>query len=77
MHHGNLTNIQILELIASGMVAFGDTVFSSTWGETLIFNGVVFKSACTCEYVGNYPQCEFNDCPPVLELIGSFQELAL
>lgn len=74
MFHGNLSNTKILKLIQKG-VKIGDTVYSTTWKETLQFNGTVFQSLCNCNYLGKYPNC--SKCPGVIESIGSFSTLAL
>jgi hypothetical protein len=77
MHHGNHTNPEIEQLIASGTVSYWDTVYSTTWDQTLRFNGVVFMSICSCSYVGHYAPCgqeESNQtgCDMVEETVGSF-----
>jgi len=79
MNHGNHTNIEINQLIMDGKVSFGDTVFSTDWQEILSYDGVVFKSICSCRYVGAYPTCIINEnpigiCPSPLAIYGSFQD---
>jgi hypothetical protein len=76
MYHGELTNAEILLLLGKGISA-GDTVFSKSWGETLSYNGVVFQSQCSCNYVGTYPPCPVSACPGVTETVGSFTPLSL
>lgn len=82
MHFGNKTNIEIAALIASGQVSYNDEVFSTDWSETLRYDGVVFKSICSCQYIGHYPPCsgatngnpDPNQCLPVTEAYASFDE---
>lgn len=57
MHFGNKNNDEIANLISSAVVTVGDTVYSTSWNETLRFNGVVFASICSCKEIGSKPFC--------------------
>lgn len=72
MHFGNKTNIEIAALIASGQVSYNDEVYSTDWREILRYDGVVFKSICSCQYIGSYPECGNNDCSSVIEAYASY-----
>lgn len=81
MDFGQKTNIEIQALIASGQVSYNDTVYSKDWNEILKYDGVVFKSICSCLYIGQYPACDnnpplhLNTCLPVIEAYASFDSL--
>lgn len=78
VHHGNKNNNEIKILIDSGKVSYGDTVYSTDWKETLKYNGIVFESICSCNYIGTKPYCEpMPPCEAVKQVVGSFTALSL
>ena len=86
MHHGTKTNTEIETLLQIG-VKVDDTVYSKDWNITLKFDGFVFKSVCSCEFIGTMPYCGDNGknnnkynininlnntCESVIDAYGSF-----
>jgi hypothetical protein len=74
MDFGRHTNAEILNLIASGQVSYGDTVYSTDWNEILVYNGTVFASQCSCHEIGSYPPCGTGNCASIVEAYVSFDE---
>lgn len=86
MYHDIKTNAEIETLLQTG-VKVGDTVFSKDWNITLKFDGFVFKSVCSCEFIGTMPYCGDNNsngnkyttnpnlnntCESVIDAYGTF-----
>lgn len=75
MHFGNLNNAQILMLIDSGQVSYGDTVFSTDFNELFTYNGTLFKSKCGCFELGTKPSCDNpGNCDDIVEAYATFDD---